>query len=248
MSYRSLRSLARPVLILVPTLVAIAPMAIGVEPRDGRFFDLRASITSAPAPEISERISGPATPTASYDWKDVDEQGIQISAGVALGSKARWWGGTVAQADLVFASYDITPGYLQRSDGATFSPASSGLKYRTLGGQLAYGYHWASTIERQQLAVHFEFTPFIGAGLASAETSGLNTLGDAASYEDTSMYYEYGVRTGFYLTERGFLLGLTAFYVTGSDDLTIDLGGGASSELTLDREGFGAGLMSGWRF
>ncbi|MBA3687144.1 MAG: hypothetical protein H0W72_18135 [Planctomycetes bacterium] len=248
MSYRSLRSLARPALILVPALAGLTPLAHGVEGPDGRFLDLRASITSSPAPEISERITGPATPAASYDWKDVDEQGFQVTAGLALGSKARWWGGTVLQADLVFASYDITPGSLRRSDGVSFSPAASGLKYRTLGGQLAYGYHWASTTERDQLAAHFEFSPFIGAGMASAETSGQNSLGNAETYEDTSMYYEYGVRTGFYLTERGFLFGLTAFYAAGGDDLTIDLGGGASSELTLDREGFGAGLQAGWRF
>ncbi len=239
MSYQFLRSSARPVLLLAPLLASVA---VGAEPSsDGHFVDLRLGISSAPAPEVSESIGG-----TGYDWNDVNTQGVQGSLGVAFGTAARSWGGTVGEIDLVVASYDITPGSVRRDDGTDFAPGASGLKNQTLGIQVGYGYHWASSPSRKDLALHLEIMPFIGGGMATAETSGENTGGANASYEDTGTYYEYGARIGMYLSERNVILGLTFQYAAGSSDIDIDLGG-ATSKLSLDRNGFGVGFLAGWR-
>ena len=89
---------------------------------------------------------------------------------------------------------------------------------------------------------------FLGGGLAFAENE-LHTVG--GSYEranGTGGYYETGLKVGAYITEQRWIYGLNVTYTFGQGQVGMDFGGGYSSKLNLDREGFGITGLMGYRF
>ncbi len=244
MSYRFLRDTACPLALLVP-LCASALAATSEQ--EGCFFDLRAGVTRAPSPEVSEETNGSGSGKAVYDWKGGKSLGYEFTLGCVAGHLAKS-GGMVFGAQLAYAQYDMSPALFRRNDGTTFVPAGFGLRNRTAGVDIMAGYGWASSRNPDDFAVYLEATPLLGGGGAWADTEGLNLAGQRVKESGVGYYYEYGVRGGLYFTERHFIVGVTGQYVAGSGQVDIDLPGGGTSKLTLDRDGFGAGLEAGWRF
>lgn len=243
MSYQSLRFLALPVL-LAPVLVS---PAFAADKEADRFLDLRLSISSTPTPEITEQVTSGAA-KESYEWRGSKAHGHQLAVNATGGCLHACGGGLVGSLQLVGSDYNITPKSLLRNDGVVFGPGVTNLRYRTVGIDVAIGAAWLSSPNPEDLAVYLELTPFAGGGGASGDTSGLNTLGSPVKRNGQGWYYEYGIKGGFYLTERQVIAGITGFYAAGSGEVDIDLENGGNSTLTTDRDGFGIGFETGWRF
>jgi hypothetical protein len=240
MSILSVRSFAGPAL----AAALVAPLATA-EDQD-RFLDLRIGVSSTPAPDITEKVKAPGG-SEHYRWDGVKSHGSEIDISAAK-MCMHDWGGLGGSVHLIGASYDITPTAVVRSDGASFSSGGLDLHYRTFGGQIAYGYGYATSRDPEDLAIYLEAMPFLGLGIAQGETSGANTGGEVVRRSGWGYYNDLGVRGGIYLTERSFVVGVTGFYASGGGRVSIDMPGGGHSRLYTEREGFGVGLEAGWRF
>jgi hypothetical protein len=241
MSILSVRSFA------VPALVAALSAPLATAEDQDRFLDLRVGVGSTPSPDVTEKVKGASGGSDHYRWDGVKDHGVQVDVS-AVKMCLHDWGGLGGSVHLIGAQYDITPTQVTRSDGTVFSSGGLQLHYRTLGGQIAYGYGYVTSHNPEDLALYLEVMPFLSLGVAQGETSGANTGGDTIRRSGYGYYNDFGVRGGIYLTERDFLFGFTGFYANGGGRVSIDMPGGGHSRLYTEREGFGMGVEAGWRF
>jgi hypothetical protein len=111
---------------------------------------------------------------------------------------------------------------------------------------LHYGYQFGADPEAEEIHTFIYLAPFIGGGAAWADSEFRN----GSSYESNSglgYYIEGGLRLGFALEEKHWLLGVIIDGVIGTSRVKIDYGGGRSSELTIDRLGMGGYVVLGYR-
>jgi hypothetical protein len=238
--HQFLRIAACPALLL-------APLSFAAAAEDGQcFFDLRGGLANSPTPDIEETVSASGGGSSTYEWQGTKGSGVQVSA-AAISGRLSSRGGPVFGAQAKYDYFDISPTSYRRNDGTSFSSGGTELRHQTLGLDLMGGYGWASSLDPEELAVYVEAMPFVGAGVAFADTEGIN---GGVIVHDSGMgwFYEYGLRAGIYLTERQFIVGFNGFYIGGSSQVDVDLSGGGSSEITLERDGFGGGIEGGWRF
>jgi hypothetical protein len=211
------------------------------------YLRIQASFGAVASPEIEEDSRDGAGTTTTYEWNGMRESGYQaaltalVGRGI-LGGEGWQWG-----AELVFGSYDITPDDFSVGGGINKNSSGSELSHRTFGVNLVGGWQWGMT-NLSEFTGFVEVMPHIGAGLAWADNEVNTGGGNYVMETGTGAYWEIGLRVGAYITERQFIYGVNVSYAYGSAEVDMDFPGGYSSELVLERHGFGIGAVAGYRF
>jgi hypothetical protein len=210
--------------------------------------DWYVSLGVAPAPEVEEETSGPGG-TSTYEWKDPDRED-EIAPRLALGYLACSGGnrgGWALGAELVATTCETTPRSYEVS-GLTFANTSGdSLRYTTAGVTLYGGYQFGIDPDPEEISAFLLLTPFIGGGVAFADSEVRDQNGAYASDSGVGWYLEGGLRAGVFLTERNWVAGVLVDLTIGTGEVDIDFGDGTSSTLTHDRLGVGGSLVIGYR-
>jgi hypothetical protein len=210
------------------------------------FRNLLLSVASAPAPKVTEDSKDTASGvTTSYDWKDGNTTGTQVSV-TGLFGRMRPAGSWEFGASLDFFQADITPKSYEVAHSVYLATSGNSFRYRSLGVCLLGGYQYGLTWINDFRGV-VEITPFAGGGIAWADNE-VHTAGGAnLTATGTGPYLEYGLRAGAYITERRFIYGLNLGLTGGNAKVKMDFPG-YQSELSLNRLGFSFGAVAGYRF
>lgn len=204
------------------------------------------SLGVAVAPEVEEKTSGPGGST-TYEWKDIEDN---IAPRLAIGYLACSGGnlgGWALGSEFVATTCDITPATYE-AGGLTFSNTSSNhLRYSTAGVTLFGGYEFGINPDATEISAFFLLGPFIGGGVALADSEVRDSSGTYANDSGIGWYLEGGLRAGFVITEKRWLGGVLVDFTVGTSEVDVDFGGGTSSTLTLKRIGVGGSLIIGYR-
>lgn len=234
-------------------LAAMAPaMAEDLKVVDFDYFRLQATLSVVAAPEVTEKSKDSAGTTTKYDWNGNRDNGFQASVtalfgrGTTNGGEGWQWG-----AELAFGNYDITPADFTVNGAVITNGSNTDLYYRTVGLNLLGGWQLGVT-DLDEFTGFIEIMPHLGGGLAFANNE-VNTAasGSPAVYEKgngTGFYWEAGLRIGAYITERRLIYGVNISYAYSASSINMDFPGGFTSDLQLNRRGFGIGGVAGYRF
>jgi hypothetical protein len=212
------------------------------------FTDLYLSYGVTRSPTVEERTDTPAGAGTTYDWKHQKDNVGQRAAVGAQSGVGHDWGGIVWGGELAGTQHDITPELYLVSGAELPNTSGATLRYRTAGLTLFAGYEFGVTGEQDEISAFLTITPVVGGGGAWADNELHYANGTYERRRGSGWYVEYGVRVGFFITEQRWMLGLNAEYLAGTGKVSMDFPGGYSSELTLDRDGFGGNLIAGYRF
>jgi hypothetical protein len=207
--------------------------------------DFYSSFGVTVAPDVEETAKGPSG-TSEYVWRDPEDSiGYRFSLGhlICTGGPT---GGSAIGVELVGSMTDITPNSYDTGGLSFANTSGNSLNYTTAGVLLHYGYQFGADPEADEIDAFMYLAPFIGGGAAWADSEFRN----GSSYDRKSglgYYIEGGLRLGFAIEEKHFLLGIVVDGVIGTSQVKIDYGGGRSSELTLDRLGVGGSVILGYR-
>ncbi len=198
------------------------------------------------APDVKENTSGPSGST-TYDWKQQkDDVAPRLAIGYLACSGGKL-GGWALGAEFVVSTCDITPATYE-AGGQTFSNTSSNhLRYSTLGATIFGGYEFGINPDDNEISSFLLFAPFIGGGMARADSEVRDARGTYANDSGIGWYLEGGLRAGFVITERHWLGGVLVDFTVGTSEVDVDFGGGRKSTLTLDHIGVGGSLIIGYR-
>jgi hypothetical protein len=237
-----------PVVAAVALMAGTAGVAAAVDALDPGtpIFDLRLGLGSMANPSsITETITAGNGLKTKYDWQGGADHGKHITLGLTEGTLYRW-GGLVYGGHLSYDQTDITPGAYE-VNGLGYRPRGPSLQYHAGGFDIDGGYAWVSSREPRDLAAYFEIMPFIGGGMAFADTVNQDGNGNFVKTTTQGFFYDYGVRGGAYLTERHFIVGIDVYYTAGEGRTQAkDVAG--TDKLKIDFDGFGGGIEAGWRF
>jgi hypothetical protein len=228
-------------------VIAAEPEKDHYQPEVFRYLTFLVGLGATPAPEVTEFSKDGAGTSTRYDWEGTRKTGYQGVATLMCGRTLGDGNGIQFGLDLAFATYDITPrGFTV--GGAGYDNGSPGdLNYRTIGLNVVGG--WSYGIRnREDLLTFITADVFLGGGLAFAENELHTTGGTYERANGTGGYYETGVKVGAYITEQRWIYGVNVTYTFGQGQVGMDFSGGYSSELDLDREGFGITGLMGYRF
>ncbi len=204
------------------------------------------SLGVAVVPEVEEESSGPGG-TSTYQWDDLEDDVAPRLAVGYLACAGGPGGGWALGAEVVAATCDITPAKYQVG-GLDFANTSGNhLRYASLGVTVFGGYEFGINSDAESISTFLLVTPFVGGGMAYAESD--LKIGNDSYAEDSGIgwYVEGGLRLGFIITERHWLLGALVDVTAGTGEVEVDLDSGTSSTLYLDRVGVGGSLVVGYR-
>jgi len=215
------------------------------EEDDARPFSLlTVGVLSAPVPKVTEKTSAPNGITTTYDWNRSQDTAARLSLcdlrGTVKNLAGYAWGG-----ELEYGQSNITPKNFTVSSRTYANQSTSKLSYRTLGANLHFGYVYGIPVERD-LKGFLALTGYVGGGLAQADAD-LKILDSYTKKRGTGYMYQYGARLGAYLTETRLTLGVIADVGQSHGQVKASTAG-YSSTLTLDRFGFGVGVVAGYLF
>jgi len=211
------------------------------------YFRLQASVAAAAAPDVEEDTSDGAGVNTTYEWNGGRDTGYQAAITALFGHAKHGEGGWEWGGEFVAGFYDITPADFT-VDGVIYDNGSGAkLRHRTYGINLLGGWQWGMT-DLDEFTGFIEVLPHIGGGIAMAESEVHNTSGSYSRESGMGAYFEAGIRLGAYITERRFIYGVNLSYAYGYSKIDIDFPGGYSSELELQRHGFGLAGVAGYRF
>jgi len=224
---------------LIAPLIAVDE--VGHE--NDKSVDFYGSLGLTVAPEIEESASG-AGGSSLYKWQDAeDSYGQRLAVGHLI-CKGGPQGGWNLGVEIAASTTDITPRTYEVGGLSFANTSSSKLRYTTGGALIHFGYQFGSEPEPEEISAFFYIAPFIGGGAAWAQSE----LGGTSTSENGLGYYvEGGLRFGFALAEKHWVLGFMIDGVVGTSRVKIDFGGSNSSELSLDRLGVGGALFMGYR-
>jgi hypothetical protein len=200
---------------------------------------LRLNLGSPPSPEVEEKVSGiTGVKDTTYIWQG--EQHTQFQAGIeAVRMAVGPYGGSVLGLGLVHGRYLITPEGYKVDNTVIRNATNTRLGHQTFGLQTLAGWQCGATADSGRTHLIGELAALFGGGLAWAQTENLSVLsGQYETNRGRGWYYEYGLRGGVYLVERGWFLGVTSAYVTGRSWVRADTVDGGRSDLRLDRAGW----------
>jgi hypothetical protein len=109
------------------------------------------------------------------------------------------------------------------------------------------GYEFGINPDAAEISAFFLLGPFIGGGVALADSEVRDSSGTYANDSGIGWYLEGGLRAGFVITEKRWLGGVLVDFTVGTSEVDVDFGGGTSSTLTLKRIGVGGSLVIGYR-
>ena len=198
------------------------------------------------APDVEEDTSGSGG-SSHYVWSDPEAStGQRVAVGHLIG-KGKESGGWALGFELAGSTTDITPGAYDVGGLSFTNTSSRTLRYTTAGAVLYGGYQFGINNVPEEVSVFFFLTPFIGGGAAWADSEIRDSVGSYAGERGVGYYIEGGLRFGFAITEKHWLLGVMVDGVVGTSSVNVDFGGGQTSELTLERGGVGGALFVGYR-
>jgi hypothetical protein len=223
------------------------PFAAALEEHGhAKTVDFYGSFGLTVAPDVEEDTQGPAG-SSHYIWQHQKEDNGQRLAVGHLICDGGPQGGLAFGVEIAGSTTNITPRSYEVG-GITFANTSSRtLRYTTAGLQLYGGYEFGINPERDDISAFFILAPFIGGGAAWADSEVRDLAGTYAGERGVGYYIEGGLRLGFFLTEKNWLLGLMVDGVIGTSTVKIDFAGGRSSELTLERSGICGAVVMGYR-
>lgn len=211
------------------------------------YIRLQASIGAVEAPDVEESSTDNNGVNTDYEWNGGRESGYQAALTLLLGRGKMGGGGWLWGGEFVYGHYNITPSSFSVG-GSNFTNGSGNeLNHQTMGINLLGGYQWGLT-DITEFTGFVEIIPHIGGGIAFAENEVHTLNGGYEKERGTGAYWEAGVRVGAYITERRFIYGFNLSYAYGSADVDMDFPGGFSSELKINRHGFGIAGVAGYRF
>jgi len=200
----------------------------------------------APAPDVEEETSGPGG-SSTYEWKGLEDNTAPRLAIGYLACSGGIRGGWALGIEGVATTCDVTPARYE-VDGLTFTNTStSSLRYSTLGATIYGGYQFGINSDADTISSFLLIAPFIGGGAALADSEVRDQAGTYDSGDGVGWYLEGGLRGGFFLTEKHWLLGVFADFTYGTGEVKIDFGNNSDSTLTHDRVGLTGSLMVGYR-
>jgi hypothetical protein len=201
----------------------MAPMAMAQDFTPDSLWGLRAGLGSDVTPKVRETIEPNAGGETVVNWGSADSQGRRFHVGL-------WNYRPAPNGFLVGVEVAYTTATL---GGSSSFAGSQG--YRKVSGDLLAGWQWGLTGERG-VRGHVEVTPLVGIG------QGWLTVGDARA-----LTYEYGLRTGAFIDERGWTVGALLSYIRGWSTISTS-SATADNTLKLTAEGFRFGLEAGYSF
>lgn len=211
------------------------------------YIRLQASIGAVEAPEVEEDSTDNNGVNTNYEWNGGRESGYQAALTLLMGRGKIGEGGWQWGGEVVYGHYDITPSSF-RVSGTTFSNGSgSELTHQTIGINLLGGYQWGLS-DITEFTGFVEIMPHIGGGVAFAENEVHLLNGGYEVERGVGAYWEMGLRVGAYITERRFIYGVNVSYTYGGAEMDMDFDGGFSSEMEINRSGFGIAGVAGYRF
>ncbi len=215
---------------------------------DGNLSQLRLGVSGPPPPSVEEKVSGVnGGVDTTYTWQGSDHTAIQVSLEYLRVSTGAW-GGPVYGLAATATRYNLTPTGYTVGNTTFQNDDPSHLGSSSIGGQLLGGWQFGATRESGTSAFA-EILPFVGGGLAWAQTR--NRANPSSPYETNrgrGWYGEYGFRLGAFIAERSWFAGVTSAYTVGNALVRIDTVGGGTSELRLERRGWGWGVVLGHNF
>jgi hypothetical protein len=204
------------------------------------------SLGVAPAPEVEEKTSGPGG-GSTYEWKNLEDSVAMRLAIGYLACSGGVRGGWTLGVEGVATTCDVTPGRY-KVDVLTFTNTSSAsLRYTTLGATVYGGYQFGINPDADTVSSFLLIAPFVGGGAALADSEVRDQNGTYDSGNGVGWYFEGGLRGGFLLTEKHWLLGFFADFTYGTGEVKVDFGNNTDSSLTQDRVGFAGSVMVGYR-
>lgn len=204
-------------------LSLLAPMAMAQDLSSDSLWSLRAGMGTESAPKVRETIESDVTGKSVVNWGAPETQGRRLHVGLWRYQPAP--SGFLMGAELAYGAATL--------GGSSSFNGSQG--YRSVTGDLLAGWQWGLTGERGLLG-HVEVTPLVGIG------EGWLTVGDARA-----LTYEYGIRTGAFIDERGWTAGILLSYVRGWSKITTS-SATADNTLELTAAGFRFGFEAGYSF
>lgn len=208
--------------------------------------DWYVSVGATRAPEVEEETSGPGG-SSTYEWKGLEDSVAMRLAIGYLACSGGPKGGWALGIEGVATTCDVTPAQYE-VDGLTFSNTSSrSLSYTTLGATVYGGYQFGINPDADHISSFLLIAPFVGVGAALAESEVRDQNGTYGSGDGIGWYLEGGLRAGFFLTEKHWLLGFFADFTYGTGEVEVDFSNSANSTLTHERIGFTGSVMVGYR-
>lgn len=240
-----------PVRPLVVTLMALTTG--GVTTLDAADFaeatithDWYLSLGVADAPEVEEDTSGPGG-DSTYGWRGLEDGAAPRLAIGYLTCSGGTSGGWALGIEGVFTTCDVTPGSYE-VDGLRFGNTSDrSLRYSTLGVTVFGGYEFGINSDADTISSFLLIGPYLSGGGAYGDSEVRDQNGTYQSDSGVGWYVEGGLRAGFFITERRWLLGCFIDYGIGTSEVEIDFGGGAESTVIYDRQGLTGSLVVGYR-
>lgn len=200
----------------------------------------------ADAPKVEEEASG-AGGDSTYEWRGLEDS---VAPRLAIGhltcsGDAR--GGWAFGVEGVFTTCDVTPDRYQVG-GLTFGNTSNrSLRYSTLGVNVFGGYEFGINSDAESISTYLLIGPYLGVGGAYGDSEVRDQSGTYQSDSGFGWYVEGGLRAGFFITEKKWLLGCFIDYGLGTSEVDIDFGNGADSTVIYDRQGLTGSLVVGYR-
>lgn len=204
------------------------------------------SLGATRAPDVEEETSGPGG-GSTYEWNGVEDSVAMRLAIGYLACSGGPKGGWALGIEGVATTCDVTPARYE-VDGLTFNNTSSrSLSYTTVGATMYGGYQFGINPDRDTVSAFLLIAPFVGFGAALADSEVRDQNGTYDSGDGIGWYVEGGLRAGFFLTEKNWLLGFFADFTFGTGEVEVDFDNSSESTLTYDRVGFAGSLMVGYR-
>jgi hypothetical protein len=232
---------------LAPLLAQLSAPLMAAEFEDqSKLVSFYGSFGVTVAPDVEEDTSGSGG-SSHYVWSDPEAStGQRVAVGHLIG-KGNQSGGWAFGIELASSTTDITPRTYDVG-GLSFNNTSSRtLRYTTAGALVYGGYQYGINNVPEEVSVFFFLTPFLGGGAAWADSEIRDSVGTYAGERGVGYYIEGGLRFGFAITEKHWLLGVMVDGVVGTSTVNVEFGSGQTSELTLERGGVGGAFFVGYR-
>jgi hypothetical protein len=239
-------SFRRSAALLAAATLGGAPLAAAdfAEWADTRDWYLALGVTQAP--EIEEETSGPGG-ESTYEWEGIeDSTAPRLAIGyLACSGGAR--GGWALGIEGVFTTCDVTPSRYDVGSLEFSNTSNESLRYSTLGLTVFGGYQFGINADPDTLSSFLIIGPFLGLGGAMADSEVRDQNGTYARDNGFGWYVEGGLRGGFFLTEKHWVLGVMVDFMISTGELDISFDDNTESTLTHDRVGLAGALVVGYR-
>lgn len=245
---RMILGCAAAVTLAWPGLLSAADAGDEASPERTPYLDIRAGWSQPPGLKIEEDVSTVGQLGAGYSWNSEDHRGNRGSLGVVWGQDRKR--GFIAGAGLSYTRWETTPSSYTGGPGVPTTYLYSNqnvLDAKLLMLDLQVGYQVGMNLN-ETISTWIELAPTLGIGGMTAISEAQVAPGMFRTASGTNLALEYGLRGGWYLGERNWMLGVTGAWAYTRADVDIDFSQYTSSTLRIEGKGFRLGVEAGYRF